>query len=152
MIDKNLPSPKRYKVMSEILGEDQFKTSLDSSFDFFAVAEEGLEGYSIKNFKEAFPITLDRVASILDTSGPTLYRRLKSPKKLSKNESVKLLEVTDLFLYGVEVFGSKTNFFKWLDLPNTALGGMQPMDLVELPNGSSKVMDLLGRIEHGIYN
>jgi putative toxin-antitoxin system antitoxin component (TIGR02293 family) len=55
-------------------------------------------------------------------------------------------------LYGNEVFGSQTNFFKWLELPNTALGGLEPKELLEIPNGVSKVRDLLGRIEYGVYS
>jgi putative toxin-antitoxin system antitoxin component (TIGR02293 family) len=63
-----------------------------------------------------------------------------------------LFELTDLFLYGSDVFESRENFFKWLDLPNRALGGLTPKELLEIPGGISKVKDLLGRIEHGVYS
>jgi putative toxin-antitoxin system antitoxin component (TIGR02293 family) len=65
---------------------------------------------------------------------------------------VKLFEITDLFLYGTDVFGSQENFFKWLQLPNAALGGMEPQELIEIPDGISKVRDILGRIEYGVYS
>jgi putative toxin-antitoxin system antitoxin component (TIGR02293 family) len=63
-----------------------------------------------------------------------------------------LLEAADLFLYGIEVFESKANFFKWLQLPNTSLGDIEPQELIEIPGGISKVRDVLGRIEHGVYS
>ena len=88
---------------------------------------------------------------MLNISEPTLYRWIRANINLERNFSVKLFEITDLFLYGSEVFGSKDNFFKWLNLPNTALGGMEPQELVDIPEGVSKIKDVLGRIEHGVY-
>jgi putative toxin-antitoxin system antitoxin component (TIGR02293 family) len=89
---------------------------------------------------------------MLNISAPTIYRWVKEDKKLERNFSVQLFELADLFLYGNEFFGSQTNFFKWLELPNTALGGLEPKELLEIPNGVSKVRDLLGRIEYGVYS
>jgi len=66
--------------------------------------------------------------------------------------SVKLFQVTDLFLYGSGVFGSRDNFFKWMILSNTAPGGMEPQELVIYSDGVSKVRGVLGRIEHGVYS
>jgi putative toxin-antitoxin system antitoxin component (TIGR02293 family) len=89
---------------------------------------------------------------MLNISEPTIYRWIKANKQLERNISVKLFEIADLFLYGTEVFGSREDFFKWLNLPNTALGRMEPRELIEIPGGVSKVKDLLGRIEHGVYS
>lgn len=143
---------KRYKEISEILGDSNLQGDLDSPMDFISVACEGVAAYALNNFKDGFDLSLSQVASILSSSEPTLYRRIKSNKSLPKNDAIKLLEVTDLFLYGEGIFGSKEDFFKWMDLPNTALGGMKPMELVEVPEGVSKVFDLLGRIEYGVYS
>lgn len=143
---------RKYKLISEILGKDNIHGSIDNPLDFLSVAMEGVAAYAIHNFKQNFDVSLSQVASMLATSEPTLYRRLKANQKLPKNEAIKLLEVTDLFLYGEEVFGSKADFFKWMELPNTALGGLRPMELTEVPEGVSKVADLLGRIEYGVYS
>lgn len=143
---------KKYKAVYEILGKGNVPGSVDNSLDFLSVAEEGVAAYAIHNFKQNFDVSLSQVASILATSEPTLYRRLKANRKLPKNEAIKLLEVTDLFLYGEEVLGSRADFFKWMELPNTALGGLRPMELTEVPEGVSKVADLLGRIEYGVYS
>jgi|SRR5690606_3778460 len=143
---------RKYTDLVETLGKDNIHGSIENQLDFLSVAREGVAAYAIHNFRQNFGVSLSQVASILDTSEPTLYRRLKTNQKLPKNDAVKLLEVTDLFLYGEEVFGSRTDFFKWMELPNTALGGLKPMELTEVPEGLSKVADLLGRIEHGVYS
>ncbi len=89
---------------------------------------------------------------MLNVSAPTIYRWIKGNKDLDRNSTVKLFEIADLFLFGSEVFGNNDNFFKWLNLPNTALGGMEPAELVEIHGGVSKVRDIIGRIENGIYS
>jgi putative toxin-antitoxin system antitoxin component (TIGR02293 family) len=88
----------------------------------------------------------------LNVSSPTIYRWIRTHKKLDKNLSSKLFEIADLFLYGTEVFGNKENFFKWTELPNTALGGMKPLEIIELSEGVSKVRDVLLRIEYGVFS
>ncbi len=35
-------------------------------------------------------------------------------------------------------------------MPNMALGGLEPKELLEIPGGISKVKDVLGRIEYGV--
>jgi len=147
-----MTQPKRYKKISEFLGQENVHGEISGPMDFISVANEGVAAYAINNFKDGFDVSLSQVASILSSSEPTLYRRIKSNKSLPKNDAIKLLEVTDLFLYGESLFGSKEDFFKWMELPNTALGGMRPMELVGFPEGVSKVMDLLGRIEFGVYS
>jgi uncharacterized protein (DUF2384 family) len=51
-----------------------------------------------------------------------------------------------VFKYGIEVFGSKTTFKKWLNHPNKALNNQIPIN-----SNLQEVYDILGRIEYGIY-
>jgi len=113
---------------------------------------KGIHPNVIVNFRKHFDISVEAMALMLNTSAPTLYRWVKAEKKLDSISSVKLFELADLFLYGSNVFKSKENFSKWMNLPNTALGGMKPQDLVIFPDGVSKVRDILGRIEYGVYS
>ena len=136
----------------KVLGEKYAKEKVDSPFDFIRIANQGIDANVIDNFRTYFALPLGQTAHLLNVSEPTIYRWTKANRKLDQNFSVKLLEVTALFLYGSEVFGSQDNFFKWLSLPNTALGGMKPQELIEIPGGISKVKDTLGRIEHGVYS
>src|SRR5690606_16754531 len=112
---------------------------------------KGVSANIIVNFRNHVNIPRAYAAELLNVSEPTIYRWIRSNKMLERNYSVQLFELTDLFLYGSEVFENKSNFFKWLELPNTALGGLEPKELLEVPGGVSKVKELLGRIEHGVY-
>lgn len=143
---------EHYKKLIEILGKNYVQAKIESPFDFIHIASKGVNANIINNFRIYFNITKDTTAHMLNISEPTLYRWIKANKNLERNYSVKLFEIADLFLYGSELFGNKDSFFKWLNLPNTALGGMEPQELIEIPGGISKVKDILGRIEYGVYS
>jgi putative toxin-antitoxin system antitoxin component (TIGR02293 family) len=150
--DKIIYQMKKYPDIEELLGKDNFSCKVEEPMDFYAVADKGLAASVLQNFKASFSLGLSQIASILSSSEPTLYRRIKENQSLPKQEAIKLLEATDLFIYGEEVFGNREDFFKWMELPNTALGGLKPMQVISYPEGISKVRDLLTRIEYNVYS
>jgi len=152
MIQEKEITSEHYKKLKEILGKNYVKGELESPFDFIHIAKKGINANVVKNFRIYFSLSHDTTAEMLNISTPTLYRWTKSNKILDKNYSIKLFEIADLFLYGIGVFKNMDNFFKWLSLENTALGGLEPIELIEIPDGISKVRDILGRIEHGVYS
>ncbi|SFB01467.1 type II RES/Xre toxin-antitoxin system antitoxin [Algoriphagus aquimarinus] len=142
----------RYQKLNEVLGRENLTERVDSPFDFITLATKGINSDAVIHFSDYFNLSKNFTATLLNLSEPTLYRLLRSKQDLKRNSSVQLLEAADLFLYGIEVFESKENFFKWLHLPNTSLGDIEPQELIEIPGGISKVRDVLGRIEHGVYS
>ncbi|MCK4923033.1 MAG: DUF2384 domain-containing protein [Bacteroidales bacterium] len=152
MIREKVSTTEHYMKLKEVLGEKYVNAEVESPFDFIYLANKGISANVVKNFSIYFNLSWNLTAHMLNVSEPTLYRWTKANKNLERNFSVKLLEIADLFLYGSEVFENKQIFFKWLNLPNTALGGLEPMELVEIPGGVAKVRDILGRIEHGVYS
>ncbi|TVQ00633.1 MAG: DUF2384 domain-containing protein [Balneolaceae bacterium] len=151
-IEKISTTTEHYEELISILGKKYIRSNIESPFDFITIASKGIDAQIIVNFRNHFKISRGFTAELLNVSEPTIYRWIRGNKKLERNYSVQLFELADLFLYGTEVFESKEKFFKWLNLPNTALGGLEPKELLEVPGGISKVHDLLGRIEHGVYS
>ena len=151
MIEEKEITTEHYKKLVEVFGSKNLKDRVESPFDFIHIANEGIKAAVINNFSIYFKLSKNLTANMLNVSELTLYRWTKANKNLDRNFSVKLFEIADLFLYGEEVFGNRNAFFKWLNLPNTALGGLQPQELIEIPGGVSKVKDILGRIEYGVY-
>lgn len=152
MITQSKSTSEHYEKLITILGKEYVKYDVESPFDFIHIASKGVNANVVKNFRSYFDLSRDSLADMLNISAPTLYRWTKLNKILERNYSIKIFEITDLFLYGIEVFGDKENFFKWLNLPNTALGGLEPLELIEIPGGISKIRDVIGRIEHGVYS
>lgn len=143
---------RHYKTLIDVLGREHIAAKIENQYDFIKIATKGLNANIIGNFRTYFNISREQTAALLNVSVPTIYRWTGDNKILDRNYSIQLFELTDLFLYGAEVFGNNDNFFKWLALPNTALGGLEPQDLLEIPGGISKVRDILGRIEYGVYS
>jgi uncharacterized protein (DUF2384 family) len=52
---------------------------------------------------------------------------------------------------GVDVFGSFDKFLRWLNQENLALDS-KPIKLLSSESGIKKIIDILGRIEHGIMS
>ena len=150
--EKMRTTTKRYEELIRILGRRYIKSKIESPFDFITIADKGLNSNVILNFRKYFEISREFTAELLNISEPTIYRWIRNNKKLERNYSIQLFELAELFLFGFEVFENKENFFKWLELPNAAIGGLEPKELLEVPGGISKVKDLLGRIEYGVYS
>ncbi len=142
----------RFDELRTVLGKKYIKSRLYNQYDYIRISSKGINANVIKNFILYFKLSKFKAAEFLSISEPTIYRWTKANKKLDRNISVKLFEISELFLLGTEIFGNKESFFKWLNLPNVTLGGMEPRELVNVPEGVSKVREILGRIEHGVYS
>lgn len=56
----------------------------------------------------------------------------------------------EILQYGVEVFnGDKVKFYRWLNKPNTSIGGVTPKYLLSGEVGREKLIGVLNRIEYG---
>ena len=69
------------------------------------------------------------------------------PKDDTLDEAAMALLVIEA---GSEVFGSEHEFLELLTHPVLALGNKIPLDLLSSPDGLQTIIDLLGRIQHGI--
>ena len=50
-----------------------------------------------------------------------------------------------------EVFDSRDLAIDWLNSKNAALSGLTPLSLMDTDVGTESVLDMLGRIEHGVF-
>lgn len=57
-----------------------------------------------------------------------------------------------LYSFAIEMIGDETKALLWLNTPNRALSGVQPMDLLDTDAGSREVENVLGRIAYGVYS
>jgi putative toxin-antitoxin system antitoxin component (TIGR02293 family) len=78
-------------------------------------------------------------------------QRYSNAHKLSPAQYTHMLLLTRLFIRGVEVFGSKEKFGRWLRKPVRSLGTQKPIDLLSSTVGYTVVEQVLGRIEHGVF-
>ena len=90
-------------------------------------------------------------AKIAGTSCRTISR-LKNDQPIPDHAAEVTLSVVRTFRKAEEVFGSEEKAVLWLKRPNVALEGNSPLFLLNTRFGSEEVMDVLSRIEHGVYS
>lgn len=71
---------------------------------------------------------------------------VKSKSKLSREKKTEHLR-----LRAIEVFGNEQKALQWLDSPRNELSGKSPVSASKTKKGYDEVLDMLGRIEHGIF-
>ena len=120
-------------------------------FFMFNLVRQGLP-YSIFNLvHDLVPISDTDWAKLFDVSTKTLLRYKQSQKKFSPILSEKILEMAEVTIMGLEVFGDINKFKLWLDTPNYALGKLKPFNLISDSYGKELVITELSNINHGIF-
>lgn len=138
------------KMVARLIGRRSDKGG-ESSFD--SAIRAGLSIEAVKNVMRALEISSARLAESLMTSERTLARLRAQPgKRLSPGVSDRLYRLASVYVRAVEVLESPDAAREWLKSPQLALNNRVPLDMVETEPGTWLVLDLLGRIEHGVIS
>lgn len=96
------------------------------------------------------PFTINDWASYLDLSGKSLIRYQQQDKAFKSIHTEKIIELAEVSILGLEIFGDNKKFKLWLETPNYALGNLKPFDLLRDSYGKEMIIGELTRIDHGI--
>ena len=92
------------------------------------------------------------LARKLGLSPRTMAARIAGgKKKLTPEETEKVLRIRHIFEQAVQVFGSSKEAREWLTSPAFGLEDQRPIDLLDTEPGGAHVRDYLGAIEYGNY-
>jgi putative toxin-antitoxin system antitoxin component (TIGR02293 family) len=114
-------------------------------------ARTGLPYTALETLATRFEIAQETLVRVLHLPARTLARRKKT-RRLSADESDRLLRLARVAARAEEVFGSQERAGDWLRGTVRALGGVRPLDLLDTDLGAQQVERILGRIEHGVYS
>ena len=112
--------------------------------------KKGINYSFFERLAKNIPFTLHEWAAFLHVSERSLQRYRKDKSSFNAITSERIVEITMLNKYGIEVFGGQERFNTWLTTKNTALGGIKPKDLLDSSFGIQMLKDELTRIEHGV--
>ncbi len=113
--------------------------------------EAGFSFDALEKLGKATGLPLERLRVAVRISPRTLTRRRKE-KKLSPEESDRLVSVSRLLAQTFELFeGNKEAGMRWFQSPNRALGGLSPIEAAATEIGTREVENLIGRLEHGVF-
>ena len=122
-----------------------------TSIQKMKIIKKGISKDYLETFKKATSLDYDSLAGALSVTRATLINK-KGTQKFSDQVSEKIISLADLYSFGYEVFGDKDNFNKWMFVPNQALGGLAPFDIIDNYYGKEEVRNLIGRIAYGVYS
>jgi putative toxin-antitoxin system antitoxin component (TIGR02293 family) len=114
-------------------------------------ARVGFPYATLEAIATRFEIPQDLLVRVLHLPPRTLARRKKA-RRLSADESDRLLRLARVVARAEEVLGSRERAGAWLRGTVRALGGIRPLDLLDTDLGAQQVEQVLGRIEHGVYS
>jgi len=90
------------------------------------------------------------LSDLMDVSETTIYRWKNSKRKVETKYAERLSELIEFYLYGEEVFGSKSAFVAWLKSPNIHLEYEAPIEILNSSTGINYLKHLLDKIEFGV--
>lgn len=111
---------------------------------------EGLPYEVLENLRENVGLSTVEVAQLVQINPRTLSRRRREGR-LHADESDRVLRLSRVYGRTLCLFGGDLDKARrWLSTPKVALDGESPLDYSRVDVGAQEVVDLIGRIEHGI--
>jgi putative toxin-antitoxin system antitoxin component (TIGR02293 family) len=112
---------------------------------------KGLPFGELEHLRSEIDEPLESMARRLAISRSTLQRR-KAERRLSPQESDRVMRFFRLFRQAVDLFGGAAKARAWLKHPQYGLGGAVPLEYGETEIGAREVENLLGRMKYGVYS
>ena len=110
----------------------------------------GLPARFLDHLKATLEVTETQLASVVGIPRQTLVRR-RIRGVLRQDEGDRAAMVARVFNMALSYFDDdRKHALDWLKHPNPALAGETPLERADTATGAEDVIDLIGRLEHGI--
>jgi len=114
--------------------------------------EEGLPYKTFEKLAKLMDVSASELGRVLHIPPRTLIRRKKSGI-LSEEESERILRLSRIAYAAFGLFeGDREAAVSWLRRKNRALGGETPLEMSSTEIGGEEVLNLVGRLEHGVFS
>ncbi len=119
--------------------------------ELYALLNEGLSFEVFIQIAELTQLDKKEVANVIHLAPATLARRAKAGR-FNREESDKFYRLTEVVNAAVELFENDINAAnQWLKRPAKGLDGKKPIEMLSTSAESEAVLDLIGRLEHGVF-
>ena len=138
------------KVRALLGGRKALGGEVRTSLELVEHVREGLPPKTFTSLASKLDFTEEELAKALGIPRRTLTRR-KREERLDRRESEAVVRLARIAGRASDALGDLAAAHRWLRTPNRSLGGRTPLSLVDTDLGATLVMDVLDRIEHGVY-
>lgn len=140
------------QIIDVLGGQKAFKQPVDSFLSFIEITEKGFPISVAQRIQKQLELSNKQFSQMLSLSESTFQRRIKSQSALSAGESEKVVDLSKIIAKGLDVFENETDFKIWLNSPVLALGNKKPIELLSYSIGREEILNVLFRIEHGVFS
>jgi putative toxin-antitoxin system antitoxin component (TIGR02293 family) len=125
---------------------------LKNNLELVASIREGLAYASYEAVARRSQLTTEEAVASLLIPRRTLARR-KNAGTLDVASGERVVRLARLTARALDVFDDdEAAVARWLRAPIRALGGVTPLSLVDTDLGAQEALDVLGRIEQGVFS
>ena len=143
--------PTHDALINMLGGPTVLKKQVRSTEDITSRIREGMPFAALSAMATHAQLDIPRLGEILMITKRTLARRRKA-RRLSADESDRLVRLARIFALAVEVLGDEGKAAQWLRRANRALGNTAPLDLLDTDVGTQAVVKVLGRMDYGVIS
>lgn len=140
------------QAIAEFMGGKSVVGSPKSEFEFIEAIRTGFPPRVIETVAKSSSFSVDELYQVLRIARRTAARRKATGTRLKAVESERLYRLSCVFVTATEVLGDVSKARAWLLESNRGLNGERPIDLLDTGIGFADVVDILRRIEFGVYS
>lgn len=139
------------RIISVLGGSTNISQDINSDFDLIQITRKGLPKSAILTLSKLLGISMERMSDLIHVSHRTIQRKSESDL-LNVYSTEQILEIAQVVSRGIEVLGTLDNFTSWLHSDIRVLNYNKPISLLDTSFGTALILDVLGRIEFGVYS
>jgi putative toxin-antitoxin system antitoxin component (TIGR02293 family) len=139
------------RLVDVLGGAKVLRVRVSSQLELIPLIRGGLDYAAFEAVVAALQGNAEELAKSLGVARRTLDRRRLS-RKLDPDTSERVVRLASVAARASDVLGDVAAMRRWLRGPNRALGGQTPLSLLDTEQGAQVVLDVLGRLEHGVYS
>lgn len=139
------------RIISVLGGSLSVGQSINSDFDLIQITRKGLPKSVVSTLSLLLGISMEKMSDLIHVSHRTIQRK-NDNDLLNSYSTEQILEIAQVVSRGIIVLGSLDNFTSWLHSDIRVLNYNKPVSLLDTSFGAALVLDVLGRIEFGVYS
>jgi putative toxin-antitoxin system antitoxin component (TIGR02293 family) len=139
------------RLVHALGGAKVLRGRVKSPIELIPLIRAGLDYAAFEAVARTVDGTAEELAKSVGVARRTLDRR-RTARKLDRDTSERLVRLASVAVRAHEVLGDAASMRRWLRSPNRALAGQTPISLLDTEQGAQVVLDVLGRLEHGVFS
>jgi putative toxin-antitoxin system antitoxin component (TIGR02293 family) len=139
------------KISGILGGKNVLRGNIASRMDLIELSSKGVTKDALLRLASSLSMSIGEMANLLPVTERTI-QRYKRKQRFNRVVSEQVLQIAEVTVRGVKVFGDREKFLSWMKSSSPALGNRTPASLLRSRFGTEVVLDELGRIEHGVIS